>query len=179
MKEVGRELTIDPETEAKLLAVAKQPMKDVLIVIQDTGMRPEEVFRIRIEHIAWSITNKIYVANQVSNNVTVIDGVTNKATTVTDPNAKTPFASAVNPVTNEIYVANNSNPGTVTVIDGLTNTPASITVGTNPEALAVNPVTNKIYVANAISNNVTVIDGATKTTATLQIQKRTLRFLWL
>jgi hypothetical protein len=34
MKEVGRELTIDPETEAKLLAVAKQPMKDVLIVIQ-------------------------------------------------------------------------------------------------------------------------------------------------
>jgi YVTN family beta-propeller protein len=43
----------------------------------------------------------------------------------------------------------------------------------------VNPVTNKIYVANAISNNVTVIDGATKTTATLQIQKRTLRFLWL
>jgi integrase len=54
MKEVGRELTIDPETEAKLLAVAKQPMKDLLIVIQDTGMRPEEVFRIRIEHIDWS-----------------------------------------------------------------------------------------------------------------------------
>ena len=54
MKEVGRELTIDPETEAKLLAVAKRPMKDVLIVIQDTGMRSEEVFRIRIEHIDWS-----------------------------------------------------------------------------------------------------------------------------
>jgi hypothetical protein len=34
--------------------VAKQPMKDLLIVIQDTGMRPEEVFRIRIEHIDWS-----------------------------------------------------------------------------------------------------------------------------
>jgi integrase len=54
MKEVGRELTIDPETEAKLLAIAKQPMKDVLVVIQDTGMRPEEVFRIRIENINWS-----------------------------------------------------------------------------------------------------------------------------
>ncbi len=54
MKEVGRELTIDSETEAKLLAVAKQPMRDVLIVIQDTGMRPEEVFRIRIENINWS-----------------------------------------------------------------------------------------------------------------------------
>jgi integrase len=28
-------------------------MKDVLIIIQDTGMRPEEVFRIRIENIDW------------------------------------------------------------------------------------------------------------------------------
>jgi integrase len=54
MKELGRELTIDPETEAKLLAVAKQPLKDVLVVIQDTGMRPEEVFRVRIENIHWS-----------------------------------------------------------------------------------------------------------------------------
>jgi integrase len=54
MEEAGRELTIDPETEAKLLAVAKQPLKDVLVLIQDTGMRPEEVFRIRIENIDWS-----------------------------------------------------------------------------------------------------------------------------
>jgi integrase len=54
MEEVGRELTIDPATEAKLLAVAKQPMRDVLIMIQDTGMRPEEVFRIRIENIDWT-----------------------------------------------------------------------------------------------------------------------------
>ena len=29
-------------------------MKDVLVVIQDTGMRPQEVFRIRIENINWS-----------------------------------------------------------------------------------------------------------------------------
>jgi integrase len=54
MEEVGRELTIDPETEAKLLAVARQPMKNVLIIIQDTGMQPEEVFRIRIENIDWT-----------------------------------------------------------------------------------------------------------------------------
>jgi integrase len=40
--------------KAKLLAVAKQPVKDVLVVIQDTGMRPEEVFRIRIENLLWS-----------------------------------------------------------------------------------------------------------------------------
>ena len=53
MKEVGRELTIDPDTGAKLLAVAEQPTKDVLMMIQDTGMRPEEVVRIRIENIDW------------------------------------------------------------------------------------------------------------------------------
>jgi integrase len=28
-------------------------MKDVLIIVQDTGMRPEEVFRICIENIDW------------------------------------------------------------------------------------------------------------------------------
>ena len=54
MKEAGREQIIDQETEAKLLAVAKQPVKDILIIIQDTGMRPEEVFRIRIENIDWT-----------------------------------------------------------------------------------------------------------------------------
>ena len=53
MKEVGRELTIDRDTGAKLLAVAEQPTKDVLMMIQDTGMRPEEVVRIRIENIDW------------------------------------------------------------------------------------------------------------------------------
>ena len=50
-KEMGREETIDSDSEAKLLAVGKQPMKDVLIITQDTGLRPEEVFRIRVENI--------------------------------------------------------------------------------------------------------------------------------
>jgi len=54
VKELGREQTIDPETEARLLGVAEQPMRDVLIMIQDTGLRPEEVFRIRVENIDWT-----------------------------------------------------------------------------------------------------------------------------
>jgi len=52
-KEIGREQTIDPETESQLLVVAKQPLKDVLVIMQDTGLRPEEVFRVRIENIDW------------------------------------------------------------------------------------------------------------------------------
>ena len=49
----GREQTIDSDAEAKLLAAGRQPMRDVLI-IRDTGMRPEEVFRIRVENIDWN-----------------------------------------------------------------------------------------------------------------------------
>ncbi len=53
------------------------------------------------------MTNNIYVANVTSNNVTVINGATNKTTTVVDPNPPRRLtAVAVNPVTNQIYVAN-------------------------------------------------------------------------
>jgi YVTN family beta-propeller protein len=69
-------------------------------------------------------------------------------------------------VTNKIYVGNtgpgyNPNNGSITVIDGATNTPTTLTAATSPSQLAVNPVTNKIYVANSLNNNVVVIDGAT------------------
>jgi DNA-binding beta-propeller fold protein YncE len=127
-------------------------------------------------------TNKIYVANRVSDftagaspgNITEIDGATNSTTTITDPNAISPYSVAVNSATNKIYVANGGdypglNHGNITVIDGATN---AITTLTDPNALApravaVNEATNKIYVANgndsALDGNgrVTIIDGAT------------------
>src|ERR1700690_475633 len=105
-------------------------------------------------------TNKAYIANSGDNTVTAIDGSTNIATPITVGTA--PSAVGVNPVTNLIYVANNNNggAGTVSVINGSTNTVVgTINVGTSPIAVAVNPVTNKIYVANQGSGNVTVIDG--------------------
>jgi len=127
------------------------------------------------------LTNRIYVANDVSGNVTVIDGTTNATTTVTDPNASgSPYAIAVNAVTNKIYVANNNyiggnNPGNVTVIDGATNSITTVmdpnAIG--PNALAVNTVTNQIYVTNggaypaANHGNVTVIDGNINSTTTI------------
>jgi YVTN family beta-propeller protein len=83
--------------------------------------------------------------------------MTGTATTVTA--GTYPWAVAVNPVTNKIYVANyNSN--NVTMIDGATNAKTTVPVGSTPQAVAVNPVTNKIYVANRGTNNVTVIDDA-------------------
>jgi len=91
------------------------------------------------------------------------DWVTATVTTGTKP-----YAVAVNPLTNKIYVAD-SGSADVTVIDGLTNNTTTVAAGTNPYAVAVNPVTNKIYVANNGSSNVTVIDGATNGTATVTV----------
>ncbi len=70
-------------------------------------------------------------------------------------------------MTNKIYIANaiNSIIGSVTVIDGATNSTTTVPAGAGP--VAVNPVTNKIYVGNFNSNNVTVIDGATNATTTV------------
>jgi YVTN family beta-propeller protein len=128
------------------------------------------------------VTNKIYIVNTNvyftnSNNdinngghtgsVTVIDGADNSTATV--DTGILPWAVAVNPVTNKIYVANRDN-GTVTVIDGATDSTTTVSVGTGPDAVAVNPVTNKIYVANSNDGNngtVTVIDGADNSTATV------------
>lgn len=127
-------------------------------------------------------TNKIYVANRVSDftaganpgSITEIDGATNSTTTITDPNAISPYSVAVNSATNKIYVANGGdypglNHGNITVIDGATNAITTLTDpnALDPRAVAVNEATNKIYVANgndsALDGNgrVTVIDGAT------------------
>ena len=93
------------------------------------------------------------------------------AQTVTDtlPAGANPTALAVNPVTNRIYVLDKNALGSVIVIDGATDTTTTVAAGGNPIAVAVNPVTNKIYVANLTSDNVTVIDGATNTPATISL----------
>ncbi len=140
------------------------------------------------------ITNKIYVANICGNDltcsshsgtVTVIDGATLTTATVTV--GASPYATVVNSITNKIYVANNcgndptcASPfavGTVTVIDGATNNPTSVTVGILPDALDVNTATNQIYVANecgddpycASTATMTVIDGGTLSTTSLTV----------
>ncbi|HEV7746324.1 MAG TPA: hypothetical protein VGO56_15105 [Pyrinomonadaceae bacterium] len=76
------------------------------------------------------------------------------------------FATAVNVLTNRIYVANRDD-NNVTVINGADHSTAIVAVGTRPVALAINPVTNKIYVANSGSNSVTVINGMDNSIATV------------
>jgi integrase len=54
-KEEGRALRLDDEAERKLLPVAEQPLKDIIVMMRDTGMRNvRELYRMRIENIDWN-----------------------------------------------------------------------------------------------------------------------------
>lgn len=74
---------------------------------------------------------------------------------------KNPIDVAVNPATDRIYSANFQVPGTVSVIDGATNTVVASIPLPSPGSVDVNPTTNRIYVANVFHNTVSVIDGGT------------------
>jgi YVTN family beta-propeller protein len=110
------------------------------------------------------------VASIAAMAVWLLAGAPLRAQTVTGtlPTGMNPATVVVNPVTNQIYVAN-ANSNNVTVIDGFSNNIATVATGTQPSAEAVNSLTNQIYVANFASNNVTVIDGATNITATISM----------
>ncbi len=111
------------------------------------------------------VTHKVYAASDsASSSVTVLDGATNAATTVNYQESQ-PWAVAVNPVTNLIFIADNAS-GTVSVIDGSTNQldeASPITVGSNPNALVVDATNNLVYVSNSNSSSVSVINGASLT----------------
>jgi integrase len=49
-----RERVVTPEEEAKYLAAAPEPLASVAAILCDTGLRPEECFRLRWEAITWT-----------------------------------------------------------------------------------------------------------------------------
>ena len=99
--------------------------------------------------------------------MTVIDGATNATATVTA--GTNPRCGGGEPGDQQ-DLRRQLGSGTVTVIDGATNTHHDRYRGQPvPCAVAVNPVTNKIYVANYGGGNVTVIDGATNSTTTVTV----------
>ncbi len=105
------------------------------------------------------VTNKIYVANGASNTVTVIDGATNATTTI--PVGINPKSVSVNPKTNKIYVVNNNLDGTISEIDGNTNTVTqNIFAGFNPSGVLVDADKNYIF-AIAASNNLYTVGTPT------------------
>jgi integrase len=56
-KEEGRALRLDDHAERKLLAVAEQPLADVIVTMRETGMRnARELYCMRIENMLWHQT---------------------------------------------------------------------------------------------------------------------------
>lgn len=53
LEEHGRTALVESSTEALLLKHAPQPLADVLVIMMDCGMRPEEAMRMRKEHVFW------------------------------------------------------------------------------------------------------------------------------
>jgi integrase len=51
--ESRRERVITPEEEARYLAAAPEPLASIASVLADTGMRPEECFRMAWENVTW------------------------------------------------------------------------------------------------------------------------------
>ena len=53
-KERGRSLRLNEEAERRLMPVAEQPLKDIIVVMRDTGMRnARELYRMRVENIEY------------------------------------------------------------------------------------------------------------------------------
>ncbi|HMJ05920.1 MAG TPA: hypothetical protein VK474_06655, partial [Chthoniobacterales bacterium] len=115
-------------------------------------------------------TNKIYVANtgagSVDNSVTVINGATDAIeTTLSNTSANNGDAVsdvAVDPTTNTIYVADNSNgfdaTGRITIFNGASNSfQQQIEVGRYPSGLAFNSRSRELLVTNNEDGTVSVI----------------------
>jgi integrase len=49
-----RDRVVTPEEEASYLAVAPQPLASIMTVLIDTGLRPDECFRLQWESITWT-----------------------------------------------------------------------------------------------------------------------------
>src|ERR671924_656878 len=113
-------------------------------------------------------TNTIYVAGYSFGTISVIDGTT-KSVMGSIRAADAVNDVAVNPNTNTIYVASSAmalgtlygENGTISVIDGTTNSMERIDVGGDPKNVAVNPNNNTIYVTDYNSSIVSVIEGKT------------------
>ena len=68
-----RERVISPEEEARYLAAALEPLASIATLLADTGMRPEECFRLRWEYVTWlNGRNGVLLVRMVSRRTTGI-----------------------------------------------------------------------------------------------------------
>ena len=114
------------------------------------------------------VNKALAIASSLSSIVLLLPSITPLAfaqtVVATVPVGSVPRNVGVNDKTNRAYVANEGS-GTVSVIDGSTNTVVATVpvVASLPFGVGVNDKTNRAYVANFGSGTVSVIDGSTNT----------------
>jgi YVTN family beta-propeller protein len=102
---------------------------------------------------------KAYVTNHDDGTVSIIDQHGN-VTTI--PVGSKPNRIIADVATHLVYLTNSTSPGTVTVINGATDTVvAVIPVGNNPTGIAADFLIGELYVTNNGSNTVSAISTAT------------------
>ncbi|HTH64466.1 MAG TPA: invasin domain 3-containing protein [Gemmatimonadales bacterium] len=105
------------------------------------------------------VNGLVYVAIPDSNFVVAVDPVAKTFSRI--PVGSFPIAVAVNPLTNRVYVVNQSS-NDVSVINGSTQTViTTVTTFYNEASLAVDAVNNKVYVGVSGLSYLLVIDGQT------------------
>jgi YVTN family beta-propeller protein len=103
----------------------------------------------------------VYVAVPDSNLVLAVNPTTKTFTRIAV--GTTPFAVAVNPVTNRVYSVNQGS-SDVSVIDGATQSViTTISTGFFQTGIGVDPVDNRIYIGVSSIDEILVIDGNTET----------------
>lgn len=104
------------------------------------------------------LNNRIYIAGDY---VSVIDGNNNTVvTTFSLPSTGRPHGIIIDPLRDQLWVANYADPGIVNVINSNTHAIiGTITVGRNCSNIAGNLLTNRFYISNYSRDYVSVIDG--------------------
>jgi YVTN family beta-propeller protein len=114
-------------------------------------------------------TNRLFVAHYSSGDIRIVDldSTSDFPPTVHVGVFGHPVAVAVNAATNKAYAVSDDARGSITVIDGNTQSGTSLAPATGhaigPRAVVVNAATNKAYAA--FSSEVVVVDGATNALA--------------
>jgi len=80
LKETGHERILNFEEERRYLSVARQPLRDVAMLMLEMGLRPEEVCGIRREHVhVLAVSPYLHVPNGKTKNATRDVPVTQQA----------------------------------------------------------------------------------------------------
>ena len=105
---------------------------------------------------------RVYVTNHASNTVSVIDGISNTIIGSPIPVGTSPDGVVVSPDNTTVYVAN-SGSSTISVINALNNTVVHTIADVPCGALAIHPSGGFLYAAAYDTQEIRVIDTATRT----------------